>query len=96
MSEPAYNSSAVKQWRTQVALWAYAYEVHNESIVSDAEFDARCARVASTLHVATDCPILDKWFNEHFDASTGMWVHKHPHKDKLEKLYQRVKGVLSQ
>lgn len=78
-----------KQKRICVALWAWAYEKHSTSIVSDARFDETC------LSIDTKCKTgnrrLDAFFESEFHPDTGQWVHKHPEKDKLEALYQRLK-----
>lgn len=55
--------------------------------MSDAEYDKLARAIRPRL--ATGHPRLDRFFREHFDPSTGLWVHKHPHKDKLEALYYR-------
>lgn len=77
-----------KQLRIKLLLYAYAYEIHNDSLVSDAYFDKLCEDV--DLEEATDRPDLDEWFKQNFDKSTGMWVHNFPEKDRLEKIYQSV------
>ena len=75
--------------RIQVALWAYAYEVHDVSLVPDAVYDKVCREV--DLSVDTPRPDLDAWFRTSFDPSTGSWVHTHPDKDgTLAALYRRL------
>lgn len=71
--------------RAQVSLWAYAYEVHSDPIVSDDVFDRVCEQV--NLGIATDRPELDLWFRENFDPCTGSWVYNHPDLKRLEELY---------
>lgn len=73
--------------RIMVAIWAYAYEFENVSLVSDHHFDAECLKV--NLSISTTRPDLDKWFRENFQPDTGMWIHKHPELDKVEKTYRR-------
>lgn len=77
--------------RIQVALWAYAYEVHDESLVPDAVYDRVSREVDVT--VTTGRADLDAFFRESFDPSTGSWVHGHPDKDgTLAALYGRLTG----
>lgn len=76
--------------RILVALWAHAYEVHNNPLVDDFEFDMMCMRIDTS--VDTGHPVMDKWFKEKFDPYTGMWVLSHPEKNRLETLYQNLKG----
>jgi hypothetical protein len=62
--------------RIRVAVWAYAYEVLDVSLVCDHRFDAECKLIDPT--VLTGKPRLDQWFAKEFAAHTGQWVHKHP------------------
>ena len=71
--------------RIDVAVAAYAYEVENDPIVSDAEFDAMCARVRPT--VPTGRFILDAFFQREFKPHTGQWVHSHPDIAGLRRIY---------
>lgn len=79
-----------KERRCKVAVWAYAYELENVSLVDDATFDLTCRAIDTA--VATDRPDLDVWFKSTFDPSTGLWVHKHP---ELRRLKTIVRGILS-
>lgn len=74
--------------RINVALWAYAYEVHDNPMVPDFMFDDASNEI--DLEFETDRPDLDKWFKENFVPCTGMWVHKHPELDKIKSLYVRL------
>lgn len=71
--------------RILVALWAYAYEVANDPLVSDAEFDALAKEI--DVSVGTARPALDAFFRNEFDPSTGQWVHRHPEIGKLAAMY---------
>lgn len=75
--------------RIMVSVWAYAYELASPpvSLVPDHIFDAECYMLAAGLHIDTDRLDLDYWFRGSFDPSTGMWIHKHPELDKIERLY---------
>lgn len=76
--------------RISVALWAYAYEFENVSLVSDAKFDEWCLKVNRSIRTGHD--VMDAFFCEGgvFDPCTGMWVHQHPELDKLAQLYARL------
>ena len=73
--------------RIRVCVWAYAYEIMNDLIVTDAVFDVECYQV--NLAIETDRLDLDYWFRAHFQPDTGMWIHKHPELDKIHNIYMR-------
>lgn len=73
--------------RIKVSIWAYAYEFENESLVSDAVFDAECLKV--DIFQETGDEFLDDFFTEDFDPSTGMWIRKHPELKKIKALYEK-------
>ncbi|MAK38188.1 MAG: hypothetical protein CMC15_18660 [Flavobacteriaceae bacterium] len=75
--------------RIQVSLWAYAYEIENNPIVSDQVFDEQCSKI--DLSIMTGHSILDKWFIENFTPYTGQWIYKHPELNLLKQLYERVR-----
>lgn len=77
-----------KRKRINVALWAYAYEVRNDSIVTDGEFD----RVALEINVfaRTDNEEMDTFFQWEFSPDTGVWVHQHPNIAGLERIYKSL------
>lgn len=79
---------AEKRRRIQVALWAYAYEVKNVSIVDDATYDRVCREI--NVEMTTDNRRLDIFFKNEFDPSTGLWIHKHPELYKIAALFERV------
>lgn len=60
--------------RIKLTLWAYAYEVHNVSLVSDAEYDAMARRSDPTIRTGR----LDDWWRDNFTPDSGMWVLQHP------------------
>lgn len=78
-----------KQRRICVALWAWAYEKHSESLVSDAKFDETCKKIDTSI--ITGNALVDNFFKKHFGPETGQWVHNHPERDKLEALYKRLR-----
>lgn len=79
--------------RIKLSLAAYTYELLDTSIISDTEFDALCKQV--DLKINTGNQKLDRFFKNHFDPSTGQWIHKHPELDKLAVLYNKYyyKGI---
>lgn len=72
-----------RRLRIILAMAAYSYEFEHTSILSDADFDAMCLLVDTS--VGTGCPELDLFFMEEFDPSTGQWIHNHPELDKLKR-----------
>lgn len=75
--------------RIRISVWAYAYEVMDDPLVSDARYDKVSRRIEP--NVVTGHPKLDKFFKKHFSPDTGMWVRVHPDKAKLHSLYLRYK-----
>lgn len=73
-----------KQRRIKVAVAAYLYEVCDLTWISDAEFDALCLTV--DVSQETGNPVMDQWFKDNFDPSTGMWVHIHPDQKGLHRI----------
>lgn len=71
--------------RIKLAVWAYAYEFADDSIVPDEVFDHECRMVDLTIN--TGRPDLDAWFRKEFNPSTGVWIHKHPELNRVKDLY---------
>lgn len=71
--------------RISVALWAYAYEICDDPIVSDAKFDRVCDEI--DLDISTGNVKMDRWFKKNFKPWTGTWVWRHPELHKLRILY---------
>jgi hypothetical protein len=71
--------------RIRVAVAAYAYEIVGDPVMSDADYDelARSIRPEE----ATGNRQLDLFFRVYFEPDTGMWVHHHPDKPSLHRLY---------
>lgn len=76
--------------RIRVSVYAWAYEMHDNPLVSDEEFDRLCRQV--DLSKSTDRPDLDKWFRENFNHMTGMWVRLHPEPEGLLRIYKTIRG----
>ena len=74
--------------RIKLSVWAFAYEIANQPLVSDAVYDFNAYQV--NLKNRTKRPDLDFWFICNFRPDTGLWIHDHPELDKLERLYTRL------
>lgn len=74
--------------RILLSVAAYSYEVLNEPLMSDADFDAECLRV--DLSVATGNAEMDSWFRKHFEPCTGMWVRLHPNLARLDQIAHEI------
>lgn len=78
-----------ERWRRiKVARAAYAYEVLNEPIMSDEEYDKLAAQIDPRM--STGNVKLDKFFRKEFASHTGQWVWKHPELSKLIALHTRI------
>lgn len=77
--------------RMQLSAAAYAYEFEPDEppLCSDGEFDEACKMV--NLTIETSRPDLDAYFKEHFDPSTGVWIHNHPELDKVREYVERIR-----
>lgn len=80
--------------RIQLSIAAFAYEFMNESLISDAEFDAAALLVQPEMD--TGNPLLDNFFRTEFSPSTGMWIRRHPELGKVEDKYNFLKSILEQ
>lgn len=74
--------------RELVSVWAYAYEILNESIVDDATFDRVCKEI--DLNIDTGNVKLDQWFKENFDPCTGQWIWKHPDLKQIKQKAEKI------
>jgi len=72
--------------RINVSVWAYAYEIDNEPLVSDEEYDRECRLVDLSIETGR----LDEWFRANFQPDTGMWIHNHPELDRVENIYNLI------
>ncbi|MCK5603787.1 hypothetical protein KAR91_18005 [Candidatus Pacearchaeota archaeon] len=75
--------------RIMVAIWAYAYEIEHDPLVSDEAFDSVCYEIDLTVN--TGDKKLDTWFRKEFDPCTGCWIYSHPELDKVKSMYHRIK-----
>ena len=72
--------------RIRLSVAAYAYEYKDDPIMSDTEFDELAKKI--DVSEKTGNRKLDNFFKKHFAADTGMWIHKHPERNKLEYIYE--------
>lgn len=78
----------LERWRRiRISVAAYAYEYENDSIMSDAAFDSLSLVIDTNL--STGNKKLDRFFQLNFAPETGMWIRKHPEKQKLRYLYNK-------
>lgn len=73
--------------RIRVAVAAYAYEVENLPIISDAEFDELAKSIRPWI--ATGDARMDWFFLTEFSPHTGVWVHRHPGIEGLRSIFRR-------
>lgn len=78
-----------RQLRIRVAVAAYAYEIKDDPIMSDHEYDRLAAMV--DVSKSTGNEPMDRWFRKNFGAHTGMWVRNHPDRKGLNRIYKMHK-----
>lgn len=93
MARPVKHNREIRR-RIRVAVAAYAYEIKNDPVMSDSDYDALAREIDPDA--ATGNLLLDKFFMLHFDPSTGMWVRDHPEIDKLDHIYRTVHRAADQ
>lgn len=72
--------------RINVSLWAYAYEVENDSLVSDEIYDSECLKINPEM--GTGNRKMDTFFRKQFSSDTGLWIHKHPELNRIKEIYK--------
>lgn len=77
--------------RILLSVYAFAYEIKHESMVSDYEYDLLASKI--DVNVSTNNKILDEFFRECYTPDSGMWITKHPELDKVNRLYQFITNV---
>lgn len=76
--------------RIRCAVATYAYEIADNPIMTDAEWDRLAQEINPKL--GTCHPLLDEFFVVHFSPMTGMWIHQHPELDGIRTIYERFHG----
>ena len=74
--------------RIRLSVAAYAYEFKDDPIMSDDEFDS-LSKLIDTK-VSTGHKKLDKFFKDHFEPDTGMWIRNHPDLHGIKRIYEMV------
>ena len=78
MSNDIYTLAISRETRLRilVSVYAYAYEIMADPLVSDGQFD----EIASAVNINVDTlrPNLDAFFRAEFDPCTGSWICRHP------------------
>lgn len=87
---PAGLIEKVRRNRIILAVAAWAYENSHRHTMTDAEYDQLSETVEAQRRIATGNSRMDNFFRRQFDPSTGLWVHKHPNKAGLERIYYQV------
>jgi hypothetical protein len=86
-SEIVRTPQEIEVWRRiRLSIAAYAYEFCDNSIMSDAQFDEMCGLINPLIK--TGNKVMDKFFKEKFNPSTGQWIHQHPELNKIKHLYE--------
>lgn len=73
--------------RIDCAVAAYAYEIRATTIMPDSTWDYLAQTINPKL--GTCHPLIDEFFLVHFSPMTGMWIHKHPELEGIERIYNR-------
>lgn len=76
-----------RKLRIQLAVYAYAYEFDDTSLIDDHAFDQMCLRVNRSMSTGNE--VLDQFFREVFQPHTGSWIHEHPDLHGVSRLYYR-------
>ncbi len=80
--------------RIILAVYAYAYELQADPLVSDGEYDRLSKLIDTDIKTGNDK--MDKFFKEEFSPDTGQWIHKHPELRKIAEIYETYfKGELN-
>lgn len=77
----------IRRKRILISIYAYAYEICDDPIITDSEYD----KLSRELDVTTKTgnSETDKFFKETFKPDTGMWIRHHPHINRIGQLYDQ-------
>jgi len=95
--EVKFNHNPLQQEirrRTQVAVWAYACEIKDDPMVSDAIYDQTARLINPQIHTGDEK--YDRFFEQEFSPNTGMWIHQFPTTEYLEIYYSAWKRLSNQ
>ena len=75
--------------RIRLSLASYAYEYHDDSLMTDAEFDKLSREIDPNEKTGNE--LIDRFFREEFVPDSGMWIRRHPELDKLKLIYETLR-----
>lgn len=75
--------------RIRVAVAAYAYEMMDDPIMSDATYDTLARQIDPRKPTCN--LLMDRFFRAHFSPHTGSWVRQHPDLAGLHRVYLLVR-----
>lgn len=79
-------SEVERRIRIRLCVAAYAYEIANAPLMSDAAFDALAMQSDKSIVTGQH----DMWWWSQFEPHTGQWIHTHPDLTGVARLYRRV------
>lgn len=77
-----------RRTRIKLTVWAYAYEIAGDPLVTDTEFDA----LAYTSNRNIQTGLYDEWWRDNFQPHTGQWIYNHPGLNACAKVYCCLTG----
>ena len=75
--------------RIRLSLASYAYEFHDDSLMTDAEYDKLSREINPNEKTGNE--LIDRFFREEFMVDSGMWIRRHPELDKLKLIYETLR-----
>lgn len=76
--------------RIRLSLASYSYEFHDDSLMTDAEYDKLSREINPNEKTGNE--LIDRFFREEFMVDSGMWIRKHPELWKLKHIYKTLRG----
>lgn len=76
--------------RIRLSIWAYAYELEDDPLVSDKQFDLLSYEIRPKMR--TGHVVFDSFFATEFTPHSGMWVRKHPDLEGLKRRYEALRA----
>lgn len=86
-------SDPEKRKRIRLSALAYAYEIEDDPLASDEDFDRLAASIDPSIRTGNDK--LDEFFRSQFSPHTGQWVRSHPELNKLRRLVATLRSSRS-
>ena len=75
--------------RIRLSLASYSYEFHDDSLMTDAEYDKLSREINPNEKTGNE--LIDRFFREEFMVDSGMWIRRHPELDKLKLIYETLR-----